>query len=381
MWGCTIVCAVQSVPPCFVGPVAALEAAVKLMCEQMTATFKMQGLPVPPWRTRTALLSKWSPAQLADLAVKIANLHRLSAALPTPSRAIVPCQSHDRLCNNDRPAAVHVPHAAVGSAPTSASGGAAAHPASGPAWAQAAPLYPPPHFMVPPGMQQQQRQQHTQGAGALHADDSSSQHTGVGGGPWGAGQQQPGRADCHAGTGAGPLPAQVAAQDQAVALDMPPTAAYQGVLALLAASQGHVPVPGAAGLNFTRKASAEWKHQRSSSRKIKGLLAAALKKSVGGSRSNLLIPGMAAAEHSGSQPGGKACGQGGDGGEAQQQAAGPAIALVGPGGDALIRRTHFRAACDEPWRRITTVRLGAYAPQQQQQQQHPAPHQPATVQP
>lgn len=366
------VSAVQSVPPCFVGPVSALEAAVKLMCEQMTATFKLQGLPVPPWRTRTALLSKWSPAQLADLAVKIANLHRLSAALPTPSRAIVPCQSHDRLCNNDRPAAVHAQHAAVGSAPTSASGGTAAHTASGPGRAQPAPVYAPAYTLMQPGAQQQQ--QHAQVAGALPAGGAQDTE----GGLRGAVQpQQLGQTNWHAGAAA-LLPAQVAAQDQAVALDLQPTAAYEGVLALLAASQaGHGAVPGAAGLNFTRNASAEWKHQRSSNRKIKGLLAAALKKSVGGSRSNLLIPGLAAAEQCASQSGAQACGHSLDAGEVQQQAAGPAAGLVGLGGDALIRRTHFRAACDEPWRRITTVRLGAYAPQQQQ----PVPHQPAPVQP
>lgn len=39
----------QSVPPCFVGPVANLEAVVKLMAEQIYSNFKLQGLPVPPW--------------------------------------------------------------------------------------------------------------------------------------------------------------------------------------------------------------------------------------------------------------------------------------------------------------------------------------------
>ncbi|KAF6260996.1 hypothetical protein COO60DRAFT_1459402 [Scenedesmus sp. NREL 46B-D3] len=262
----------QAVPSCFVGSVASLESIVKLLCEQMVAAFKVQGLPVPPWRTCQALLSKWSPTQLTELAAKIANVRRLSIDMAAYSVAAVGAapQAHDRLRNGDRPAAAHAPHAAVGSAP----------PVSGDAE---------------------------------------------------AGQQQ-----CPRGVS--------------------PAAA--DVMALLEAAEGfNNGVGGSSTLKFTRKASAEWKNQRSNGRKMKGLLAAALKKPTGGSsRSNL---GMALPPAASPVAAADALGQPlaalpGRGGSHQQQQQVAAQRDGGTGPDALIRRTHYRASGDEPWRRITT---------------------------
>lgn len=353
---------VQSVPPCFVGPVANLEAVVRMMGEQIHCNFKVQGLPVPPWRTRTALLSKWSPAQLSDLSAKIASLRRLAAAVPPISRAIVPCQSHDRLFNGDRPAAAHADHAAVGSAPTSAAlhshaAGQAATPAAAVSGRQHCALTHHAVAAQAPGIQIQQG-----GSWAVIPRVS----TGVGLQGAAAELQAP---SCEQGmsTRTGGVGA-LGAAPPAGLMGPPkygveqPSAACSSVLAALAAAGSHNEPRAGVELSFTRKASAEWKHQRSSSRMIKGLLATALKKSHG-SRSNLLAPAgaSAVAEYVVSQATSAAWPSSGSGGAHQQT---PEPVASESSGDVLIRRTHFRATCDEPWRRITTVRLGGYAQQQ-----------------
>jgi hypothetical protein len=368
----------QSVPPCFAGPVSNLEAVVKLMCEQMTVTFKLQGLPVPPWRTRTALLSKWSPAQLAELAAKIASLRRLAAAVPpVASRAIVPCQSHDRLYNDDRPAAAHADHAAVGSAPTTA---VHSHAAIQAAMAAAGAV----HAAYKEHQVPQCSPLAFNGTAQLQQQDpglpvSSGMQSPVAMGGYGAPSMQ---AVGRAGPGGvstivEEVPSVPPPHNNMFPVAEQPFAADGAMAALIAHGGGGAPT-GVAALKFTRNASAEWKHQRSTSRNIKGLLAAALKKPLGGSsRSNLLATGAAggsaAAELGPGQPVSSA-GPHSNGMEDGQQH------TVGSGSDALIRRTHFRAACDEPWRRITTVRLGGAYAQQQQQLQRP-PQQPACAPP
>lgn len=77
----------QSVPECFVGTAAALEAAVGVICGEMEAAFKQQGLPVPPWRRRQATMSKWAPQQLAALSKKISALRRAPPGAGGPACA------------------------------------------------------------------------------------------------------------------------------------------------------------------------------------------------------------------------------------------------------------------------------------------------------
>lgn len=293
----------QSVPPCFVGPVANLEAVVKLLSEQMTATFKQQALPVPPWRTHAALMSKWSPSQLAELAAKVAAMQRLSSDAGTAATraAMVPCQSHDTLCNDDRPAAAHASHAAVGSAPLAAGGG---------------------HL--------------------LHAQPQSGGCTKVTA-VWPVAMPQPARAG---DTDTARTPVQL--NQGGLGLAAAPQASAAAQAALLSSAVAN---DNGTPLKFTRKASAEWKHQRSN-RKIKGLLAAALKKSPKtSSRSNLGFSGGPAVLD-----------------EEHASAAAAAVTATGAAatadvGDALIRRTHFHTG------RITTVRWAAGVQQPQQQQQ------------
>lgn len=317
---------------------------MKVMCEQMYATFKLQGLPVPPWRTRTALLSKWSPPQLAELAAKIASTRRIAV-----TRAIVPCQSHDRLYNDDRPAAAHAAHAAVGSAPS-----AATH---GPDGLQAAARGDQPQDTAGGYQPVSSGHRHVTGAEvscSSHAA-STAQHQ----------LQLPSQQRLYSlETVAEPSAAAAAA---CVPSDEQPSHAVSGVLALLSVNSSTGSASSEATLKFTRKASAEWKHHRSHGRKAKGLLAAALNKSVNGSRSNLFATptGAVAGEHASSQATAGGGPQGSSVADGQLPVAAAWGQAAGSGSDAFIRCTHFRAAGDEPWRRITTVRLGAFVHQSQ----------------
>mmetsp|Transcript_11841 Transcript_11841/g.31036 ORF Transcript_11841/g.31036 Transcript_11841/m.31036 type:complete len:189 (+) Transcript_11841:1195-1761(+) len=46
-------------PKVYVGHVDRLPLLVELLCEEMTVSFKTCGVPLPPWRKLTSLLSKW----------------------------------------------------------------------------------------------------------------------------------------------------------------------------------------------------------------------------------------------------------------------------------------------------------------------------------
>lgn len=49
----------DTLPPHFVGPHERLARLVDFMSEQMLASFKERGMPVPPWRQNKSILSKW----------------------------------------------------------------------------------------------------------------------------------------------------------------------------------------------------------------------------------------------------------------------------------------------------------------------------------
>ncbi|GLC60018.1 hypothetical protein PLESTB_001564200 [Pleodorina starrii] len=50
---------VEGLPQVWVGPRAALLDLAERMCDAMAINFRSQGLDVPPWRRRTAVLSRW----------------------------------------------------------------------------------------------------------------------------------------------------------------------------------------------------------------------------------------------------------------------------------------------------------------------------------
>jgi len=414
----------QSVPPCFVGPVVHLEAVVKLLCEQMVVAFKTQGLPVPPWRTaagpaqqmvthaagRTSSedsecaqaergriwRARWhQPAWEQHLTHMTASAMRsaqqqwpsmllsavhqsqqettklpwrcccsLGNCRPGPAAADdagaagtlaakrvkeqLQQQQQAPLCFAAGDAGIVAAAAAVNITDLACHDGTACWPVSSngkaPSAVYAGPLGPP----TAAGLD----------GSAGKASKATGDMTAV---PLGA-FAAPGRPF---GVGVGP-----AVSGRAGPAGVSPAAA--DVMALLEAAEGLCgSTADSSTLKFTRKASAEWKHQRSNGRKMKGLLAAALKKpGVVASRSSLTgavtaaLPGMesaAVSSYSHMSANGSSC-------SAAAVTAGtvvaPAAAVTGgcPDGEASIRRTHYRATGDEPWRRITTVRWGAYAP-------------------
>lgn len=382
---------------------------MKLLSEQMVISYKQQGLPVPPWRTRQALLSKWSPPALAELAAKIRNVRRMSFDMGASHHtAAAGAHGQNRLCNGARPAAAHASHAAVGSAPpaaeTASTGEAVqAFTAAASAAGVGQHLSQEQLMAILPSEMKKQLldltacnaqstaaagQSAVQAAAAEYACKASQMEATLS-----CGSSSEVRPVIPISAVAGALPvagvtggAQVSKQvGAAAAVAAPGNAWYQlpdcspaamDVLALLKAADSPDCSPDNTGsLKFTRKASAEWKHNRSNGRKIKGLLAAALKRPPC-SRSNLA---PAPATNGSSN---RACYDVPAAG--QQQTAGVSAATpvfcshphVGDhtGSDALIRRTRYRTGGEEPWRHITTVKLGAYAPQQAAGQQATAQH-------
>lgn len=347
---------VQSVPLCFVGTVGCLEAIVTILCDEMALAFKQQGLPVPPWRSKTAMLSKWAPQQLLALAAKIAGVRRTSmpgdacsggrgngAQFAGVAGGAAP---HAQLRCDERPAAQTMTHAAAGSAPacTQQHG----PPVSGLVNGAGA----VPHFYPGPS------------AAPMAVDGWELQGppaNGLGG------AAAPAHPALHAAAlpiAAPPDPqaAAVAAQTQAAqvapAANVTLVTVAQAVAAACAggasgALSGSTGFGSSNSLKFTRKASAEWK-SRSNGKKVKSLLAAALKKS--GSRGNLSSAAAAAAA--------AVVAGGGAGPCAEEGAAAGGGAGAGPG--AVRRNTAaIRTVPNEAgWGCITTVRWGAFHEQQ-----------------
>ncbi|KAG2502180.1 hypothetical protein HYH03_000667 [Edaphochlamys debaryana] len=63
----------MALPVVFVGPLRRMDAVVELVAAEVAAVFKAAARPLPPWRTKGAMLSKWAPEQLADLGRRMAH--------------------------------------------------------------------------------------------------------------------------------------------------------------------------------------------------------------------------------------------------------------------------------------------------------------------
>ncbi|GIL62263.1 hypothetical protein Vafri_16553 [Volvox africanus] len=88
-----------ALPVVFVGPLRRLDAVVDLMAAEVAAVFKEAKRPLPPWRTKGAMLSKWAPTQLGELG----RLMRC-AVLPQPHQ-LFQCQPLDELAKSEKSAA------------------------------------------------------------------------------------------------------------------------------------------------------------------------------------------------------------------------------------------------------------------------------------
>lgn len=51
----------ELIPDAFVGSLTDLMAAVDVVCKEMRAAFLATGRPLPPWRRKKSLASKWQP--------------------------------------------------------------------------------------------------------------------------------------------------------------------------------------------------------------------------------------------------------------------------------------------------------------------------------
>ncbi len=65
----------QMLPVAFVGTIGRLETAVRLLADQVALVFQQTGRSLPPWRSAEALLSRWCPAQLHELAKLMRESH------------------------------------------------------------------------------------------------------------------------------------------------------------------------------------------------------------------------------------------------------------------------------------------------------------------
>ncbi|EFJ49897.1 hypothetical protein VOLCADRAFT_89362 [Volvox carteri f. nagariensis] len=88
-------------PDVFVGGSCRLVPVVQLLCALMAYSFQRQGLPLPPWRKETAMMSKWMPhpARIRDLRPRLGctsflAIHTLpsvqAASVPGPFAAVAP---------------------------------------------------------------------------------------------------------------------------------------------------------------------------------------------------------------------------------------------------------------------------------------------------
>jgi len=59
----------ESLPSVYVGSAERFASLVVYISQQLAISFKVKGMPLPPWRTAASLLSKWFPEQPVDTTV------------------------------------------------------------------------------------------------------------------------------------------------------------------------------------------------------------------------------------------------------------------------------------------------------------------------
>lgn len=75
----------EELPEVFVGRAAQLEVLVALVASALQASFVSSGLPLPPWRTKEALLAHWNLDATVDGLPDPATLRRWGGAAPPAS--------------------------------------------------------------------------------------------------------------------------------------------------------------------------------------------------------------------------------------------------------------------------------------------------------
>ena len=78
------------VPETFVGTVTDLMAAVDVLCKEMSTSFRRTGRPLPPWRRKKSLASKWQP--------KVSHHTNLTCIFCTPQICWSVCPAYHNRC-------------------------------------------------------------------------------------------------------------------------------------------------------------------------------------------------------------------------------------------------------------------------------------------
>lgn len=87
------------VPETFVGTVTDLMAAVDVLCKEMSTSFRRMGRPLPPWRRKKSLASKWQPkrCQTEDVDISHAKESWKPGILPETRMLNEGRQSRDKI--------------------------------------------------------------------------------------------------------------------------------------------------------------------------------------------------------------------------------------------------------------------------------------------
>lgn len=85
----------QAIPPVFIGTMGVLQPIVTTACAAMATTYRTLGISVPPWRTTSALMTKFQPMHFVDEACDFGGEASVSSASTTvagsPGAVISPC--------------------------------------------------------------------------------------------------------------------------------------------------------------------------------------------------------------------------------------------------------------------------------------------------
>lgn len=98
----------QALPPVFIGTMGILQPIVTTACAAMASTYRSLGISVPPWRSTSALMTKFQPVHYVDEAcdqlMAEASVSSTSTTVAgSPGAVISPC--------TETPCAVALPSA------------------------------------------------------------------------------------------------------------------------------------------------------------------------------------------------------------------------------------------------------------------------------
>lgn len=88
----------QAIPPVFIGTMGVLQPIVTTACAAMASTYRTLGISVPPWRSASALMTKFQPVNFVDEACDFSETSISSTSTTvagSPGAVISPCTELD----------------------------------------------------------------------------------------------------------------------------------------------------------------------------------------------------------------------------------------------------------------------------------------------